>query len=238
MVRDEILGHIITIVISILTAVTTTFLVNHMKNKKRKVVEQIAPYDHRINIINCIAIHSLLSFILALIVAGVKLDQNYKMVFIILNNMAIMLFIFANLRFHKSFLIHTLKNKETKWNLILISIFILVIWVSILVAMFFIRSFRDKPTSITYLFILFFYTTLFNLKQYFKQDIIRNYRKIIVVTIDGIRYETTELINLDDYIVIYETKRDTRVMIPNQQIKVIEYEYQKITIAEFIDKEH
>ena len=47
-----------------------------------------------------------------------------------------------------------------------------------------------------------------------------------------------ELANLDDYVVIYESKSDKRVIIPNHQIKLIEYEYDKTTIADFIDKEH
>lgn len=37
---------------------------------------------------------------------------------------------------------------------------------------------------------------------------------------------------------VTESKSDKRVIIPNHQIKLIEYEYDKTTIADFIDKEH
>lgn len=199
MMQYEILRHIITIVISISTAVTTTFLINYMKDKKRKVVEQTTPYDDRISIINCIAIQSMISFILGVIITGANLDQSYKLIFVILIDVGIVFFTYANLRFHKSFLIKTFQDKETKWGLISISTIILIMWIFILVVMFFIKSFGDKLTYTAYLLILFFYMILFNLRQYFKWQVIRNYRKIIVVTIDGNRHETRELMNLDDY---------------------------------------
>jgi hypothetical protein len=50
MVPGEILKHIATILISILTAAATTFLMNYMKDKKRKMVEQITFNDDRMNI--------------------------------------------------------------------------------------------------------------------------------------------------------------------------------------------
>jgi uncharacterized membrane protein YidH (DUF202 family) len=221
-----------------LTAAATTFLMSYMKDKKRKMVEQISSNDDRIKIINSIVLNSFLSFILALIVTGVNLDNNYKSPFIILIGMGIVFFTYGHLRFHKSFLIGAFQNKQTKLGFILISLFILIIWISILVVIFYIESFGDKPTYIALLLILLFYTTLFNFSQYFKWGVTRSYNKIVVVTIDGNRHDSAELINLDDYIVIYESKSDKRVIIPSHQIKVIEYEYEKTTIADFIDEEH
>ena len=142
------------------------------------------------------------------------------------------------MRFHKSFLIDTFRNKQTKLRLILISIFILVIWFFTFGVIFFIESFGDRATYIAYLFAFLFYATLFNLRQYFKWGVTRSYKRIAVITIDGNRYESMELVNLDDYIVIYESKSDKRVIIPNHQIKLIEYEYKKTTISDFIDEVH
>ena len=45
-----------------------------------------------------------------------------------------------------------------------------------------------------------------------------------------------ELVNLDDYIVIESKKLEE--IIPNRQIKLIEYEYKKTTISDFIDEVH
>lgn len=238
MVPGEILKHIATILISILTAAATTFLMNYMKDKKRKMVEQITFNDDRIRILDSIALNSFLSFIIALIIVGANLDGNYKWPFIILFGVGIVFFTYGHLRFHKSFLIDTFRNKQTKLRLILISIFILVIWFFTFGVIFFIESFGDRATYLAYLFAFLFYATLFNLKQYFKWGVTRSYKRIAVITIDGNRYESMELVNLDDYIVIYESKSDKRVIIPNHQIKVIEYEYDKTTIADFIDKEH
>lgn len=238
MVPSEIFKHTVTVFISILTAVATTFLINYMKDKKRKMVEQKTFYDDRIMIINSIVLISLLSFVLATIINSVDLSNNYKLPFIILIGLMVVFFTYAHLRLHKSFLIDTFHNKETKCSLVLISIFILMIWISTLLVIFFIESFGDKPTHIAYLLILFFYTMLFNLKQYFKWNVTRSYKKIVVATIDGDRYESLELMSLDDYIVIYESKSDKRVIIPYHQIKVIEYEYAKTTLAGFMDKEH
>lgn len=238
MVPSEVLKHMATILISILTATVTTFLMNYMKDKKRKMVEQITSDDNRIRIINSIVLNSFLSIILALIVTGVNLDNNYKLPFIILIGMGIVFFTYGHLRFHKSFLIDTFRNKQTKLGLILISIFILIVWLLALIIIINIKFLGDKQTYIALLLILFFYTTLFNLSQYFKWNVTRSYNKIVVVTIDGNRHESIELINIDDYIVIYESKSDKRVIIPNHQIKLIEYEYKKTTISDFIDEEH
>ena len=73
MVPGEILKHIATILISILTAAATTFLMNYMKDKKRKMVEQITFNDDRIRILDSIALNSSLSFIIALIIVGANL---------------------------------------------------------------------------------------------------------------------------------------------------------------------
>ncbi|MCR6546213.1 hypothetical protein NVS47_11940 [Dehalobacterium formicoaceticum] len=238
MMPGEILKHIATILISILTAAATTFLMNYMKDKKRKMVEQIISDDDRIGIIKSIVINSFFSFILALSLTDANLDNNYKSPFIILIVMGVVFFTYAHLRFHKSFLIDTFRNKQTKLKLILITIFILIIWLLAFIIILNIKFLGDKPTNIVFLLILLFYTTLFNLSQYFKWDVTRSYNKIVVVTIDGNRYESIELINIDDSIVIFESKNDKRVIIPNHQIKLIEYEYKKTTIANFIDEEH
>jgi hypothetical protein len=47
-----------------------------------------------------------------------------------------------------------------------------------------------------------------------------------------------ELLKLDDHIAIYKQEADKRIIIPCHQIKAIEYEYEKTTIAYFIDEEH
>ncbi|MFA7077271.1 MAG: hypothetical protein WC147_02500 [Syntrophomonas sp.] len=233
----EILKHIVTILISILTAAGTTFFINYMKDKKRKAIEQVSFNNDRIRILDSIALNSSLSFIIALIIVSANLDGNYKWPFIILLGVGIVFFTYGHLRFHKSFLIDTFRNEQTKLRLILISIFILVIWVFTFGVIFFIESFGDRATYIAYLFAFLFYATLFNLRQYFKWGVTRSYKRITVITIDGNRYESMELVNLDDYIVIYESKSDKRVIIPNHQIKLIEYEYKKTTIADFIDEE-
>lgn len=233
----EILKHIVTILISILTAAGTTFFISYMKDKKRKAIEQLSFNDDRIRIIDSIFLNSSLSFIIALIIVSANLDGNYKWPFIILLGVGIVFFTYGHLRFHKSFLIDTFRNEQTKLRLILISIFILVIWVFTFTTISFIESFGDRATYIAYLFAFLFYATLFNLRQYFKWGVTRSYKRITVITIDGNRYESMELVNLDDYIVIYESKSDKRVIIPNHQIKLIEYEYKKTTIADFIDEE-
>ncbi len=234
----EILKHIVTILISILTAAGTTFFISYMKDRKRKTIEHLSFNDDRIRIIDSIFFNSSLSFIMALNIAGINLDINYRWPLMILFGAGIIFFTYGHLRFHKSFLIDTFRNKQTKLRLILISIFILVIWFFTFGVIFFIESFGDRATYIAYLFSFLFYATLFNLRQYFKWGVTRSYKRIAVITIDGNRYESMELANLDDYVVIYESKSDKRVIIPNHQIKLIEYEYDKTTIADFIDKEH
>jgi hypothetical protein len=238
-VPGEILKHIVTILISILTAAGTTFFISYMKDRKRKTIEHLSFNDDRIRIIDSIFFNSSLSFIMALNIAGINLDINYRWPLMILFGAGIIFFTYGHLRFHKSFLIDIFKNnKQTKLKPILISIFILVIWVFTFTTISFIESFGDRVSYAAYILVFFFYTILFNLRQYFKWGVTRGYKKIIVSTIDGSIYETMELIFLDDSIAIFEKMAAKRVIIPNHQIRTIEYEYDKTTIADFIDEEH
>jgi hypothetical protein len=237
-VLGEILKHVVTILISILTAAGTTFFISYMEGRNRRAIKQLSFNDDRIRIVDSIFLNSFLSFIMALTVAGINLDFKYKWPFMVLFGTGIISFTYAHLRFHKSFLIDTFQNKQTKLKLILISTFILAAWVFTFITISFIDSFGDKVSYIAYILVFFFYTILFNLRQYFKWGVTRGYKKIIVSTIDGSIYETMELIFLDDSIAIFEKMAAKRVIIPNHQIRTIEYEYDKTTIADFIDEEH
>lgn len=233
---EEILKHAVTILISVLAAVATTLLINYIKDQKRKTIERITSYDERIRIINSIALNSFFSFILASAITSANIENNYKLFFIILIVLGVAFFTYAHLRFHKSFLKNAFHNKQTRFRLILILIFILIVWIFILFAISFIESFGDKPTYLAYLFVLLFYTTLFNLSQYYKWEVTRSYNKIIVITVDSIRYESMELIKFDDCIAIYNVSDDKRIIIPHHRINVIEYE--KASLADFINEEH
>ena len=179
--------------------------------------------------------NSLLSFIIAIVIADADIDNNYKLPIIIIVGAGIAFFTYGHLRFHKSFLIDTLRSKQTKLPLILVALFIFSFWVSIL---WFIFRFGESSTHISRILIFPFYIILFTLRLYFKWGITRSYKKIIVITIDGSRYESMELLKLDDHIAIYKQEADKRIIIPCHQIKAIEYEYEKTTIAYFIDEEH
>ena len=113
----------------------------------------------------------------------------------------------------------------------------IITWISALTAILFIKHIGDGATITAFTLILLLFATLFNLRQYLMWNLTRMYKKIVVVTIDGDIYESTNLINLENFIALYESKSDKRVIIPNNQIKTIEYEYQKSTLADFIDKE-
>lgn len=65
----EILNHMSTILTSILTAVGTTLIIAYMKSRKRKLIEQVTAYDARIGIIDSIAMNSILSFVMAAMIA-------------------------------------------------------------------------------------------------------------------------------------------------------------------------
>ncbi|MFA5636791.1 MAG: hypothetical protein WC977_12915, partial [Anaerovoracaceae bacterium] len=189
-------------------------------------------------IIDSIVLNSLLSFIMAIIIADADMDSNGKLLFIIIFGAGIVFFTYGHLRFHKSFLIDTLRNKQTKSASILVALFIFGFWAFILWSIFAIGRFDESSTHIARILILPFYFSIFTLRLYFKWGATRSYKKIIVITIDGSRYESMELLNLDDYIAIYGKETDKRIIIPSHQIKAIEYEYEKTTIADFIDKEH
>lgn len=223
-----------TIIVSILTASITIILVDYMKDRKWRKAEQITSYDDRIEIIQSIAINSFFSFVLAIGIASLNVENHYKALFIVLMAISIVFFTYTHLRFHKSFLTKIYQSKESRCEFIRISLFILIVWISVLIAIFQTKYFGSIPLLLT----LAFYIILFWLNQYFKWGITRRYNKIIVVTIDGDVYESIELISLDDCKIIYESKSDKRVIIPNHQIKLIEYEYKITTVADFIDKEH
>lgn len=225
------------ILISIFTATATTLLIGFIKDKKKRIVEKITDYDERVGIIDSIAINSCLSFILALTIALYNVAFLYKVPFIILLAITVIFFTYVHLRFRKSLLIKAYYNQEKRCEFILISLFVIITWISALTAILFIKHIGDGATITAFTLILLLFATLFNLRQYLMWNLTRMYKKIVVVTIDGDIYESTNLINLENFIALYESKSDKRVIIPNNQIKTIEYEYQKSTLADFIDKE-
>lgn len=238
MLTTELVKPITTILISVLAAAITALLIDLIKNKKRKMVEQIIFYDDNIRIIISIFQNSIMSFILAYSLSFSNLGSIYKAPFIALIGIIIVLSTYGHLRFHKSYLIDTFQNKEIRIEFIMISIFIVIIWIITLIFIFSIEEFGDNSTHLAYTLILFFYSSLFIISQYFKWGNTRSYNKIVVSTIDDDRYETKELIHIEDYVVIYERKNDRRIVLPNHQIKKIAYEYEKTTLRDFIDKEH
>jgi len=238
MVSNEVLKSIPTILLSSVTAVAITFLIHYMKERKRRAIEQITHYDDRMEIIDFIAKNSTISLIFALVIAYLGIDFIHQVPFIILLATNVVFFTYIFLRFHKSFLIKTYQNKESRCGFTLISLFISIVWVATLISILLIKQIGDWPTFTAFTLAMSLYTLLFNLRMYFKWTLTRWYKKIIVVTVGGDIYESIELVEFDDYVAIYENTNDKRIIIPKHQIKAIDYEYQETTIADFIDKEH
>jgi hypothetical protein len=79
---------------------------------------------------------------------------------------------------------------------------------------------------------------LFILSIYFKSEVTRVFDKIVVYTLDGECHVTKEVKIIDNFTVIHNSKNDKRIIIPNNQIRLIEYEYKKTSVTDFINQKH
>lgn len=236
--QDEILKHLITILVSIVASVTTTILIYYIKSKRIKVVEQLTSYDERREIIKSVVNNSLYSFALATFITTLELDYYIKLSFIILFCFMTLIFTYSHLRFHSSYLVDALRNRKTRYWLIIISLTILSLWVSALLSIFSIKSLGDTATLISCTLIFLLYTNLFILSIYFKSEVTRVFDKIVVYTLDGECHVTKEVKIIDNFTVIHNSKNDKRIIIPNNQIRLIEYEYKKTSVTDFINQKH
>jgi cation transport ATPase len=120
--QDEILKHLITILVSIVASVTTTILIYYIKSKRMKVVEKLTSYDERREIIKSVVNNSLYSFALATFITTLELDYYIKLSFIILFCFMTLIFTYSHLRFHSSYFVDALRNRKTRYWLIIISL--------------------------------------------------------------------------------------------------------------------